>query len=127
MRTSVRPTPISLPDIANWRKSFTPSQLRQRLRSAIGDCLEQSNHWYPDEVAAVDRMLKAKGCLTLCEARIRFSGRLEQILRKKKLRLMPDLHYLQSLRNAGILSARQDAAAALLSQAAHGKTLNWTS
>jgi hypothetical protein len=53
----------------------SPKRALLGLKMAIGDCLESSRHWSPDQVAAADDALRADGAVTLSEMRRRASTR----------------------------------------------------
>ena len=111
---------------AEWA-GLSLSHRKAALRSLLGFSLDESNPWYPDIVAKVDEALKAANCLTLSQARMKYSRKLAQILRKPKVRVLGDFLYLHGMLNSGLLSQEDAAVAKALVDEAEGKSAsNWS-
>lgn len=76
------------------------SKARLGLGLALGDILEDSWHFSPEQVAEVDRDFAARGVVALSELRRRYSRQFRGVLRRDRIRTEEEYYLV-----AGILAS----------------------
>jgi len=61
------------------------AQARKGLEITINDIVEDTSDWRPQRVIAVDAELRSHGAMTLTEARRRYSGKYDRILKRGRI------------------------------------------
>ncbi|HXP73211.1 MAG TPA: hypothetical protein VN823_03635 [Stellaceae bacterium] len=64
----------------------SPAKAGQGLRMAIGDCIEMTRMWPPEDIMAFDAELNAHGLITLSAIQRRYSKRLQSVLKRQWIR-----------------------------------------
>ncbi|OKO74252.1 hypothetical protein [Bradyrhizobium sp. NAS96.2] len=77
----------------------SPRMALQGLRQAINDCVEESWHFDPAKVAALDAELINRGIITLSELRRRYSRGYTKVLKRGRIKNDTEFYLLQNVIN----------------------------
>jgi len=64
---------------------------------AIGDLIEATSHWSPEQVKEADDVLRAAGIVTLSELRRRYSRRFSKIIKRCKILSEVDYYLVRGI------------------------------
>jgi hypothetical protein len=74
-----------------------PKRALAGLRMAVGDCIERSSHWRPEQVKEADDAARAQGVATLSEIRRRYWRRVAGIVKRGRIRTEAEYYLARSL------------------------------
>lgn len=77
----------------------SPRMALQGLRQAINDCVEESWHFDPAKVAALDAELINRGIITISELRRRYSRGYTKVLKRGRIKNDTEFYLLQNVIN----------------------------
>lgn len=74
-----------------------PKRAFAGLKMAIGDLIEATSHWSPEQVKEADDVLRAAGIVTLSELRRRYSRRFSKIIKRCKILSEVDYYLVRGI------------------------------
>ena len=95
---------VTLPDIRPGSEidpvqvldGFPKAKARAGLGLAIGDFVEMTNHWLPDQIARIDQQLLEEGLPSLSEMQTVFSKAVTRVVRRGTIKSDAEFYLLRN-------------------------------